>query len=200
MAEQHLTAGQVRQLIHYDPLSGALTWKRRHRKWFKSDRSFNAWNNRFSGKRAGSCRKQIRNGYAYRVVSLFGKIYMEHQLVWLLMTGDFPDFPIDHLNRDATDNRWRNISKSSPQENARNLSMMRSNSSGVTGVSWHKGVGKWVAQCRVNGRLHHIGSFEKIKDAEMAIKDFRLRHGFSEEHGLSHARYAKQAREEVRCE
>lgn len=200
MTEQTFTAEDARELLHYDPVNGVLTWRKRPRKWFKSDRSFNAWNQRFSGKRAGSLRKQIRNGYSYRVISLFGKIYMEHQVAWLLMNGRFPDSPIDHLNRDATDNRWRNISKSSPQENARNLSMMRSNSSGVTGVGWHKGTGKWVAQCRVNGRLHHIGSFEEIKDAEVAVKEFRSRHGFSEEHGLSRAGYAEQAEDEVHCE
>jgi hypothetical protein len=53
MAKQ-LTQKIVRELLDYNPKTGVLTWRRRHRKWFTSDRICNMWNTKFAGKPAFS--------------------------------------------------------------------------------------------------------------------------------------------------
>lgn len=47
-----LTAEIARELLDYDPLSGALTWKKRDRKWFSRSNQWKNWNGRYAGRQA----------------------------------------------------------------------------------------------------------------------------------------------------
>jgi hypothetical protein len=44
MKPRKLTQAIVRELLDYNPRTGVLKWKRRDRRWFKSDRDWKAWN------------------------------------------------------------------------------------------------------------------------------------------------------------
>ena len=50
-------------------------------------------------------------------------------------------------------------------EQARNRRVNSRNTSGLEGVTWRKDVNKWRACIRVNGVLHHLGSFNKLQEA-----------------------------------
>jgi hypothetical protein len=184
-----ITAEIVRELLHYDPAAGVLTWRERDRQWFKSDHSCIAWNRKLAGKRAGCVWTNPVTGFKRRHVAIFRKQRLEHVIAWMWMADDPIPPQLDHENRDGTDNRWSNIRASTNAENCLNRSMRRTNLSGVTGVDWHGKLGKWRARCTISGKTHHIGVFAEMADAEQAVVSFRAKHGFDPGHGAELAHY-----------
>jgi hypothetical protein len=146
-----LTQTVLRELLHYDPETGVLTWRQRDRKWFPSLNAFAAWNARYAGKPTGQSR---RRGYCK--VSIFDRSYSIHRIAWLHETGEWPSAEIDHINRDPGDNRWINLRLATRVENMRNAKD-RSNKSGFKGV--YRNGKRWIAQINLNGRPTHLGRF-----------------------------------------
>ncbi|MEG2210043.1 MAG: AP2 domain-containing protein, partial [Eubacterium sp.] len=58
----------------------------------------------------------------------------------------------------------------------------RSNTSGVKGVSWHKGSNKWVARIQFQKKTYNLGYYDKLEDAKQARKEAeeKLHDGFLE--------------------
>jgi HNH endonuclease len=108
---ERLTAGRLRELLRYDPESGAFFWVA------KSARRANRVP---VGKEAGYLgvdgRRQIR---------LDGKLYKAHRLVWLHVFGHWPKEQIDHINNDPSDNRLCNLREATNRENCRNMPLTR---------------------------------------------------------------------------
>ena len=77
-------------------------------------------------------------------------------------------YDYDHENRNPLDNRKENLRVASSQENSRNRTIQRNNTSGFVGVSWHKRSNKWTAQIKVDGQLIHLGIFTEKYDAIIA--------------------------------
>lgn len=78
---------------------------------------------------------------------------------------------IDHINRDRTDDRIENLRWATHAEQTANrVYMVRTNTSGVRGVSWHKKSAKWLAHISVNGIKLHLGYFDDVHDAEAAYR------------------------------
>ena len=80
-----ITKEMVREFLHYDPITGFFTWKKRGRHWFKSDSSFKTYNSKFFGKRAGCVVRGGKHPYPRRVIGISGKLYSEHILAWMWM-------------------------------------------------------------------------------------------------------------------
>ena len=57
-----------------------------------------------AGTRAGSTNKQ-----GVRVINFAGKYYQEHQLIWTIVTGKWPEQVIRHANGNLCDNRFENL-------------------------------------------------------------------------------------------
>lgn len=187
-----ITQELVRELLDYNPKSGIFTWKKRKNSFFNKPIDCKAWNCRNAGKRAGG-EKTESSGYRRRYIGIFGVLYYEHRIAWIWMTGCEPPEQIDHINRDATDNRWSNLRASNNPENHRNLSMSICNKSGITGVSWHKPAGKWRARVKVLGVERHLGLYEDIEMARSAVMDFYKENNFFPGHGKDLAYYHQQA-------
>lgn len=87
-----LTWKELREQLHYDPLTGWLMWKV-------------AKPRVYPGKRAGNI-----NGHGYRSIEVCGFKFIEHRLIWWWMTGKDPGNKyVDHKNRKTADNRWKNL-------------------------------------------------------------------------------------------
>lgn len=56
----------------------------------------------------------------YVMIGFRGKTYAAHRLAWAWMTGQFPDGPLDHVNRVRSDNRWCNLRLADYRLNAAN--------------------------------------------------------------------------------
>jgi len=78
---------------------------------------------------------------------------------------------VDHINHIRCDNRKENLRVCSQSENLMNKRKSDKNTSGVTGVSWHKPLEKWRAAIKVKGRKKHLGYFVLFDDAVKARKE-----------------------------
>ncbi len=175
MTEQELFE-EVAQLVGYDPETGSLLWKRR-------EGARKQWNAKHAGKGCGWI-----NGNGYHMLGYTtadGKKHTikVHRLAWFIVHNALPKHEIDHLNRGRSDNHIGNLRDVPRAVNMRNLKMRRDNTSGVTGVSWFKRLGKWEARARLNSKNIYLGLFDDISEAEAVVKAFRAKHGYTDTHG-----------------
>jgi hypothetical protein len=172
-----LTHEIVRELLDYNPETGALTWKRRDRKWFRSDRHWTNWNNKFAGKPALNA-PHGKKGYLQG--GIFYRIYKSHRVIFFWMTGRWPD-EVDHENHDTTDNRWENLVESNHHGNCKNQSLFRTNKSGHHGV-WQVR-DRWRARIGVDNNEIHLGYHNTYEEACAAYDDAAKKYGFHPNHG-----------------
>ncbi|MCC6776684.1 MAG: HNH endonuclease [Hyphomicrobiales bacterium] len=142
---------RLRELLHYDPKTGIFTWKV-------------TINNKTRAGAAAGC----RDGHAYHLIGVDGRLYVAHRLAWLWMTGAWPEADIDHRNLDKKDNRWSNLRAATRSGNMANTGARADNTSGLKGVTWDKHRNKWLAQIRVNGKNKFLGRFECLEAAHAA--------------------------------
>lgn len=131
-----LTAQRLRELLSYDPKTGEFTRR---------------------GARAGTLRPDGR-----RQLAVDGKIYLEHRLAWLYMTGAFPTYGVDHRDGDPSNNRWKNLREATPAQNNQNLDARH----GLRGVTKFRG--KWQAQINVDHKFVYLGLFDSPELAHEA--------------------------------
>jgi len=143
-----LDAEKVRRLFHYDPETGALTYARPVHPF-----------------KVGDTVGTVHKKSGYRVLTVNGRFYHAARVIWLHMTGTWPDGLVDHINRVRTDNKWSNLRVVSRAQNAMNVSRRKDNKSGVTGVHFHKKSGRWVAEIGQK----YIGLFA-TKDEAAAVR------------------------------
>lgn len=120
----------------------------------------------------------------YMIIGLACKNYLAHRIVWEMHNGPIPEgMEIDHINHNRIDNRIENLRIVTKQCNLRNQSIRVNNTSGVTGVSWDKSVGKWHSQIKVASKSISLGVFVDFNDAVAARKEAERKYGFHENHG-----------------
>lgn len=160
-----LSLERVKELLHYDLLTGILTWTQ------AEDVPV-----RFRGKTAG-----CRNGSGYIQIVLNYKIYLAHRLAFFWMIGTRPQKFLDHEDQVKHNNRWNNLREADDTINGHNRKKHVTNSSGVMGVRWE--AGKWRARITLSGKLVSLGRFSEWEDAVNARKQAELENGFHSNHG-----------------
>jgi hypothetical protein len=109
----------------------------------------------------------------YVRITLHGKRYQEHHLVFLMFTGVLPK-QIDHINGIKNDNRIENLRLCTNSQNQYNTKPknLRKN------VSFYKRIGKWQVQLKINQKTLHFGYFEDVELADLVAHEARdLYHG-----------------------
>lgn len=91
-----------------------------------------------------------------------------HRVIMGLEYGDKRQ--VDHLNHNKLDNTTANLEIKTQQENLFNQQISKNNTSGITGVSWHKNNKRWQAFIMFNGIKIHLGNFKEKDDAIKARK------------------------------
>lgn len=160
---------ELKQLIHYDPVKGIVTWK------------ISPCRNIKVGSRAGSV--HLSRGKKYRSITIKGLSKREHCWIWYLVTGVYPDNQIDHLNGDGTDNRWSNIRKVSINTNRHNHRRYSSNKSGITGVFWSKGKNTWFISFYLPDGCRLRKERKDFFEACCLRKSLENKYGYSKQHG-----------------
>lgn len=141
--EALLSHQEIRRLFDYDPETGVLRWR--------VDRGVNKTKGR-----------EIKSGgsHGYLDVKINGKKYMAHRVVWFYTYGEWPADELDHANKDRKDNRIKNLRPATHSENQHNSTKYKNNTSGYTGVSFHKRKGKWMAYIGFCGKRKTLGYFD----------------------------------------
>jgi len=140
--------------IDYCPETGVMTWKK-------------VLSNRV--KVGMQCGANI-DSKGYGRVCFSGKQYRAHRVAWAIHYGEDACGQIDHINGDRLDNRICNLRIATNQENSRNNCISANNTSGATGVTWHKKSGKWMAQIVVSYKPIYLGLFKNKEQAVQARK------------------------------
>lgn len=155
-----LTQDRLKGLLDYDPETGVFIWKVDRGKRTKK------------GSFAGSL-----DNKGYLIIRFNGKGYKAHRLAFLYMEGYFPENQVDHIDRDKTNNKWNNLREVSHTCNMRNCKISKINTSGITGVSWHKGRKKWQSQIRIPKPIY-LGLFDNLIDAAKARWEAEVKYNF----------------------
>lgn len=178
---KEITQELLRELLDYSPETGVFIWRHRDRRWFKNDHQFCRWNTLYSGRVAGSKRKNHR--VTYRCIAIFDYQYFAHRLAWVYVYGKWPENQIDHINGNGLDNSMKNLRDVTSGENSRNARLRADNTTGVAGVSWHKRLNKYQAKININGERVHIGTFDSFEDAVEARCSAQRGYGYHKNHG-----------------
>ena len=98
--------------------------------------------------------------------------YRVHRLVFLYHFGYLPEI-VDHIDGDKLNNRIENLRAATNQTNQWNAKTPKSNTSGVKGVSWRKGRGRWIVTLSVEGSRKYFGSYRDLELAELVAQEAR---------------------------
>lgn len=138
----HIDVEKVRELLDYNAETGVITWR----------------NNWKGGVKAGDV-AGYKHHTGYLMMGFMGKYVQMHRIAWCHYYGEQPKECIDHINCDRTDNRVANLRQASYNDNNKNASIRKDNTSGYKGVSWDASKGKWVASVMHNKKTYRVGSF-----------------------------------------
>lgn len=158
-----LTQDFIKSILKYDPQTGVFSWR--------TDRG-----SAKKGDVAGT--KHHPHGYVY--IRVNKKNYKAARLVWLYMEGYFPEYCVDHIDRNRSNDKWTNLRHVTQSCNLKNTSKRSSNTSGIVGVNWDKAKRKWHAQITVDYKNLWIGRFSQKIDAARARWEAEKKYNFPE--------------------
>lgn len=168
MLKEELTQEIVKEYLDYAPATGILTWLKKPCK------------RTVVNTRAGT---EADSGYRY--LSLFGKRYPEHHVVWFWVHGYWPSLQIDHIDQNRSNNALHNLREVTKAENARNRSRRRNTKVEEAGIWYCRKRQRYVSEITVNGKKVYQKTF-KAEDINAAIRQRKqklIELGFHENHG-----------------
>lgn len=155
-----LTQTELKELLDYCPETGVFTYLVTKKGWVRK------------GYRAGSPHNK-----GYRHISIGGHLWLEHRLAWLYMTGEWPEFKIDHRDGIKNNNAWMNLRAATDQQNSFNQKLRSSNTTGFRNVQFvTDGLGYLSARAetRINGKPHlrafSVAKYGLIPATAMAVQ------------------------------
>ena len=151
---------EIRVRFNYEPLTGKLTWAYRD----ESIKQNVYFNETVAGKLAGKVYTHYKDGYKNERVSLdiFGKkvSLTTARVCWLVQTGDWPEFTIDHINGDSSDNRWVNLRDVTQAVNNHNKNGYK-----IRANKDFKGIKKRGNRYHTTVKGKHLGSYATPEEA-----------------------------------
>lgn len=179
MAKRQLPSPEVlRQLLDYDPDTGALRWKYRASEFCTSAAEWKRWNKQFAGREAFI----TVTGAGYLRGNVLGICIFAHRVVWAIVYGEWPDGEIDHIDGDPSNNRIANLRAVRSADNNRNRSIPSTNSSGAMGIRRAR-ANRWRASIVIDGKSIHLGIYNEFRDALIAREAAQKALGFAPGHG-----------------
>ena len=150
----------LQETFDYNPDTGSLTYR-------KPRGSLPA------GRPAGTA---VASGYN---VQYNGSYILAHRIIWNIMTGEWPQHPVRHVNGNKLDNRWSNLTVAAPLRERDPVSRKpikpvtnRRVAHGVGRVVFDKmGVTLFEANAIISGERVLIGRFETEAEARDAFKN-----------------------------
>ena len=165
MARRSITQDQLKELLHYNPVSGDFVWSKHRR-----------------GVKFGTVAGYI-NYSGYWLIRINDKNYRAHRLAFLYMNGSFPAQEVDHINGIRTDNSFLNLREIDRVGNMQNTKIYSTNTSNIMGVAFFKDRGRWRADININKKLTIIGQYRDFFEAVCARKSAENKYNFHPNHG-----------------
>lgn len=135
--------------------------------------------------RAGDEAHGSRDSNGYIVLGCNGRIYTAHRLAWFFNHGEFPELHIDHIDHNRTNNSISNLRMVQRDENHRNKTLNKRNSSGKSDV-WHdRNRNNWMVRICLRGKRVTVGRFKEKQDAVNARWIAETLAGFHSNHGAA---------------
>lgn len=147
-----LTAERLREVLDYDPSSGAFRWRA-----FKGSKA-----------PAGSVAGHWRAELGYVMIGVDGTRHWAHRLAWLHVHGTWPPAGLDHINRRKGDNRMANLREAGPSLNSLNVVAPRAGRKHQLPLGVYVSGRKYYAKIMVDRRTRHLGMFETPQEASAA--------------------------------
>ena len=110
--------------------------------------------------------------YVYTRIRQSTKRIFMHRMIYNVDKG----YEVDHINHTPYDNRKENLRIVTRSQNNMNHGINSRNTSGVTGVSYHNSLQKWVAEISVNKKKIHLGVFDNLEDAAKIRKEAEIKY------------------------
>ena len=119
--------------------------------------------------------KNVRSGYGYIYSS--GKNVPAHRYAWERENGPIPDgMHVDHLCWNRTCVKVEHLRLVTQAQNNQNLRGAQARGkSGIRGVHWVAGIGKWRAVANVSGKAYYAGTFSDKEEAGVAATNLRAK-------------------------
>lgn len=168
-------AAYLRECFEYDAVNGVLSWRERPQSHFASAATQADFNRRWAGKRAGAAARQ-RYGSARILVKVNSGTFQAARLIWAMQTGRAKFGLIDHIDGDATNNRWDNLREATVVQNGQNRKQTSAGAGGVVGVTLCRRTGKWRAGVTLNKQFVWLGHYEHHQDAVEKVTAFKREH------------------------
>lgn len=152
---QKPTQERVKHLFHYNPTTGKLYWK----------------NPTSSRCKPGQEITYVNGGYLKVVFD--GQLQLAHRVMWLYMTGHWPDYPkelVDHKDTNKLNNIFSNFRLTTHNGNQHNRPLNKNSTTGCKGVT--KVRNRYIAQAQLYGIKYYIGSFSTVEEASSAYTAF----------------------------
>lgn len=128
-------------------------------------------NNSKIGERAGT-----NVGSGYREVSVNGKKYREHRIIYLMHYGRVSKY-IDHKDMIRNNNKIENLRECTNSENMMNTKAHLDSEIGIKGLCYYDGFPKpWRAQMSIKGKTIIRKRFLRKENAVYALGCLRSKH------------------------
>jgi hypothetical protein len=146
---KEVTVEQILSILDYDKENAVFYWKKY---------------------RSSSARKGQLAGYnclGYSIIKINQVRYQVHRLVWLIETGKWPEYEVDHIDGNKLNNHISNLRDVPVQLNRQNIKRASSNSStGILGVFPYGK--KYLAKITIDNKSHRIGVYKDPYEAHQA--------------------------------
>lgn len=150
-----LTQEILKIFIKYDPLTGYF---------YKIP----------SGLQVGSANSK---GYVY--INLGTKKYLAHRLAWLYMTGEWPDFEVDHEDTNKSNNIWKNLREATRGQNLQNRKKAQTNNKSTNTLGVYLCGKRFMTRLQTDYGVRYLGTYDTIAEAkEVYIEAKRKYHPF----------------------
>lgn len=157
-------------LERLDYKGGVLYWK-------NNPERLDRWNNRYAGQVAGHYRKD-----GYYIVNIDKKLYLAHRVIWLYVTGEWPEKDIDHIDGNPSNNVFENFRLVTSSENHKNSKLYSRNKTGVPGCYWDKARNRFVVDIRSENKRTRV-RVKTIEEAQSVRSIWEDHLGFHVNHG-----------------
>jgi len=130
------------------------------------------WKNLVKGSRYNGTTAGVSNGKGYLQVRVAGKAIYAHRLVYFICTGGWPKDQIDHINKDNTDNRIKNLRECSRSQNHMNRKTKPGRDL-PRNVYLEPSTNKYRVVLRLNNKPMSFGCYKTVEQAKSVARQAR---------------------------